>query len=237
MTAHENLVLGTTRTRAWSGRTKICDGATPARLLLCRVLSLVVSFPKLGAPVKRTSARVKVPPVQLGRFSTADRANCVAARRGGEPFRQAQGPEPAEGQAVGHSKRATATVVHAPALAGQLRREGQIEHTSAGSPRAVLCRFGSRPPNYAGGCLRINRARESGGAPPHSTPCGARRPAVTRHTRPAHSSPERRPDRARDAARGHPGGARPGQGDAGCTRAGLVMRELPRPRARLPPPA
>ena len=35
----------------------------------------------------------------IRRFSTEDRANCVAARRGGEPFRQAQGPEPAEGQA------------------------------------------------------------------------------------------------------------------------------------------
>ena len=39
------------------------------------------------------------------RFSTEDRANCVAARRGGEPFRKAQGPEPVEGQAWSRTGR------------------------------------------------------------------------------------------------------------------------------------
>jgi hypothetical protein len=53
----------------------------------------------VGAPVKRASTRAKVPPVQLDGSVPQSRTNCVAARRGGEPFRQAQGPEPAEGQA------------------------------------------------------------------------------------------------------------------------------------------
>ena len=37
-----------------------------------------------GAPVKRASTLVKSPAGAIRRFSTEDRANCVAARRGGE---------------------------------------------------------------------------------------------------------------------------------------------------------
>ena len=81
--------------------TKLCNDARLTAIAERMAMSKVETWCAREASVNAGES----PAGAIRRFSTEDRANCVAARRGGEPFRQAQGPEPAEGQAWNRTGR------------------------------------------------------------------------------------------------------------------------------------